>query len=157
MTGPVGVVGGEAVSAECRSEAGFSLVELAIVMVVISIVLTMGIAAYPSLSQSQQLKGAAEAVGRQVQLSRARAMATGATQTLTFDKGTTPHSVLAQDAGGSRRWKLPRGISFATGSPATVTLTRDGRASSSQYIVVQNLRGSLDTVSVQISGLVIVR
>lgn len=144
-------------SSGVRGAQGFSLVELAIVLVVISIVLAFGVGPYASLSQSQQGRGTAEAIGQQVLLARSRAMATGRTQTVNFDAATTPNRVLILDGATSRRWNLPRGIVFASGSATTLALSGDGRASSSQYIVVRNLRGGIDTVSVQTSGLVIVR
>jgi prepilin-type N-terminal cleavage/methylation domain-containing protein len=144
-------------SPRVRGADGFSLVELAIVLVVLSIVLAFSVGSYASLSQSQQARGTAEAIGQQVLLARSRAMATGRTQTINLDAGTTPNRVVVVDGASSRRWNLPRGIVFANGSATTFDLTCDGRASSSPYIVVRNLRGGVDTVSVQTSGLVIVR
>jgi prepilin-type N-terminal cleavage/methylation domain-containing protein len=145
------------VSNEIRAQSGFTLVELAIVVTVMSIMLAFGVASYSRLSQSQQGKGVSEAIAQQVILARTRAMATGRTQTLNFDTGTTPNRVVALDGTSSRTWTLPRGVHFASGSATTLALANDGRASASQYIVVQNQLGHVDTVSVQTSGFVLVR
>ncbi len=144
-------------SPEVRSTSGFSLIELAIVLVVISLMLAITIPAYRSFSGDQQLHGAAQAVGGQVQLARVRAMSTGLTQTVNFNTSTTPPSVYVLDSSHERKWTLPKGIQFASGGASSFTLTSDGRASSSQYIVVQNAKGVRDTVSVETSGLVLAR
>jgi prepilin-type N-terminal cleavage/methylation domain-containing protein len=136
---------------------GFTLVELAIVLVVIGIVLAMGVPGFRSLSADQQLHGAAQGVAGQVTLARARAMSTGTTQTINFDAVSVPPRVFIIGAGGSRSWMLPREVSFATGGSSSFDLTSDGRASASRYIVLQNSKGIRDTISVQSSGLVLAR
>lgn len=138
-----------------QNELGFSLVELAIVLTVIGLMLLVGIPAYRSMSQDQQLHGAAIAIGGQVQAARLTAMTTGRTQTLNFDTSTNPPSVYTVDLANSRVWTLPHGIRFVAGP--SFTMGTDGRASASQYIVLQNERGFRDTVSVETSGLVIAR
>ncbi len=136
-------------------ESGFSLIELAIVVTVIGLMLAMGIPAYKTLSQSQSLRGASQNVAGQITLARARAMATGVTQTVNFDASTTPARIVVLGGTAARTWKVPKGISFANAS--SFNMTSDGRASTSQYIVLQNLQAVRDTVSVQTSGLVLVR
>jgi len=138
-----------------RSESGFSLIELAIVVTVIGLMLAMGIPAYKTLSQTQNLVGAAQNVAGQITLARARAIATGLTQTINFDSSTNPPRIVVLGGTGSRTWKVPKGITFASASSFTVT--SDGRASTSQYIVLQNRQAIRDTVSVLTSGMVLVR
>jgi prepilin-type N-terminal cleavage/methylation domain-containing protein len=140
-----------------RTDHGFSLIELMVVLVVFGLVLSFGIPAYHGYSQDQQLHASAETVGRQVQLARMRAMSTGVTQTMNFDTLSTPNSLYILDATKSLKWSLPKGIKFATGGANSFTLTNDGRASSSQYIVLKNLAARRDTVSVESSGLVLAR
>jgi prepilin-type N-terminal cleavage/methylation domain-containing protein len=140
-----------------RASQGFSLIELMVVLVVFGLLLSIGIPAYHEMSQDQQLHATAETVGREVQLARMRAMSTGNTQTINFDTLSTRHSVFIVDAQKSTKWTLPRGIKFASGGAPSFTLTNDGRASSSQYLVLKNLQARFDTVSVESSGLVLAR
>ncbi len=57
----------------------------------------------------------------------------------------------------TNHWDLPRDITFASGSGTGFTLATDGRSSSSQYIIVKDPTGQRDTVSIQLSGIVLVR
>lgn len=139
------------------SGAGFSLVELMVVVTLIGILLGFAIPAYMMISSDQQLRGACQDVAGQIQLARSRAMTTGVAQTLNFDTGSNPPRVFILDATNSHAWKLPNGITFVTGNANSFQMTNDGRASSSQYVVIQNTKGRQDTVSVQLSGLVLVR
>jgi prepilin-type N-terminal cleavage/methylation domain-containing protein len=139
------------------SSPGFSLIELAIVLTVIGLLLSFGIPAYKSLSGDQQLRGASESIAGQITLTRVRAMATGSTQTINFDTSTNPPRIVVLSGTSSRTWTLPRGITFVSGNANSFNMTSDGRASTSQYVVVANRKGRQDTVSVQVSGLVLVR
>lgn len=136
---------------------GFTLIEMAIVVLVFGLVMAIAVTGFHSLSADQQLRDTARAVAGQLTLARARAMSTGTTQTVNFDAVSSPQRVYIIGPGGSRNWKLPLAVHYATGSASTVNLTSDGRASTSSYIVLQNTRGLRDTVSVQTSGLVIAR
>ena len=137
-------------------ERGFSLVELSTVLVVIGLVLAFTIPGYLRFSQDQQLRGTTQSLVAQIQLTRARAMATGTTQTVNFDNATTPHRIVVLGSGASRTWSLPKGITFVQGNTASFDLTSDGRASGSRTIVIQNQQGRRDTLSVQMSGLTLV-
>ncbi len=136
---------------------GFSLIELAMVVLVMGLLLAIGIPAYHAISRDQQVGGAAQTVAFQLQLGRMRAQATGVTQTVTFDKSSSPPIVGIEGGTSSSRWTLPKGVTFATGSADTFQYFADGRASSSQYVILQTSAGLVDTVSVQSSGLVLVR
>jgi len=60
-------------------------------------------------------------------------------------------------AGRQNQTALPNGISYASATPGSLTLTRDGQVSSSGLVVFQNRTGNQDTVSVQLSGLALIR
>jgi hypothetical protein len=53
-------------------------------------------------------------------------------------------------------WNLPDGITYYSVG-VNPTMTKDGRANASGDVILQNRRGSRDTVSVQMSGLVLTR
>ncbi len=138
-----------------HSERGFSLVELAIVVLVMGLLLTFAIPSFHSLSQSYQLKGSAENIAAQFRLAREKAIGTSVNQQIQF---RSPN--LYRTLEGTRtvaNWTLPRGISYQwiTGTDSTYTVSRDGRMDRSGMIVLQDSRGYRDTVSIQLSGLVL--
>jgi len=146
------------------AERGFSLVELAIVLVVMGLLFGFSVPSFNRISSSYQLRGAAENVAGQLRLAREKAIATGVEQPLHILNSTTYRieygSVIAT------AWTLPNGITFTN---ATVDdwyyMAADGRfyqnashsLTGSNVIVVGNTRGVLDTVSVQLSGLILIR
>lgn len=135
---------------------GFSLVELLFVVVILGIVVAMGVPAYSRISQSYQVKGAAENIAAEVKLMRSKAMATGRSATIHFVMDSTnAGDYHVHESGGIKKYDLPRGVSYASGSAAGFTVTRDGRVSTSSYVILQNTRGERDTISVQLSGLVL--
>jgi prepilin-type N-terminal cleavage/methylation domain-containing protein len=139
-------------------EQGFSLIELAIVLTVMGVLFAIGIPAVKTYSQSGVLRGAAENIAGQIQLCRARAMSTGNAQTLRFVQDSSGFGDYHLQGGGTgAKWDLPNGVTYAAGSASSFTLTADGRSNASGFVVLQNRRGDQDTVSVQISGLVLVR
>jgi len=143
------------------AERGFSLVELAIVLVVLGLLFSFSIPNFQSLSSTYQLRGATENIAGQLRLAREKAIGTGIAQPVSFkydylgqsDYRTTP----ASGVGGS--WRLPRGITYAwgTGTDSTYILQTDGRCDRAGLIILQNQRGNRDTVSVQLSGLILIR
>jgi hypothetical protein len=91
-----------------------------------------------------------------IQLQRSRAMATGQNVTLNFNTGT-PAGWTVMSASRSNHMDLPKGVSYASANPTSLTLTRDGRVNSSALVVFQNRIGAQDTVSIQLSGLALIR
>jgi len=55
------------------------------------------------------------------------------------------------------KWRLPTGITYYSMTVSTVTMQKDGRASTSNTVVLRDQRGNRDTVSVQLSGLVLTK
>jgi hypothetical protein len=52
---------------------------------------------------------------------------------------------------------FPRGVTYASANPTTLTLTRDGQVNTSALVVLQGRTGMKDTVSIQVSGLAMIR
>jgi prepilin-type N-terminal cleavage/methylation domain-containing protein len=148
-------------------QRGFSLVELAIVLVVMGLLLSFSIPSFRRLSASFQLRGAAENVAGQLRLARERAIATGVEQPIHIPNSTTYHIHYQSPANViSTTWTLPNGVTFTNPTVgAWYYMAPDGRyyqnlahtATGSNVIVLSNSRGALDTVSVQLSGLILIR
>lgn len=149
------------------AERGFSLIELAIVLVVMGILFAFSVPGFQRLTSSNQLRGAAENVAGQLRLARAKAIGTGVEQPLHIQNSTTYH--IHYPSGISTIWTLPSGITFTSAAPVTVGdwyyMAPDGRfyqnsshtVTGSNIIVLANTRGVRDTVSVQLSGLILIR
>ena len=138
------------------SSRGFSLIELMIVLVVFGTLVGFGVPAFQRYAQSQALIGASQNLVQTVQLQRTRAMATAQTVTLVFDTSSTP-GWRSTSGGVTSRYQLPRNVRFASVNPGNLSLTRDGRVNTSGLVVLQNQRGSRDTVSIMVSGLALRR
>jgi len=147
-----------------HDEHGFSLIELIITVGVLGLLFAFSVPGLRSISASFQLHGATENVAAQLRLARERAIATGEEQPLHVPSTMVYH--LHYPAGIGKVWTLPRGITFTA---ATVGdwyyMAPDGRfyqnaghsAVGSNILVLRNKRGELDTVSVQPSGLILIR
>ena len=138
------------------NEQGFSLIELMAVLVVFGIMLSFGIPSFQHYLLSQQLRGTSENLVQTLQLQRSRAMATGQSVAINFNTGS-PSAWTVLGTNGSHRTALANGITYASANPATLTLTRDGRVNTSGLVVFQNRSGATDTVSIQVSGLALIR
>jgi Tfp pilus assembly protein FimT len=138
--------------------AGFSLIELGVVLIVVSIVLAIGAMGYGRYSDDMSLKGAADHIASALLLTRDRAMTTKTSQTMRFEAGYLGTDYRVEIGGViAAGWRLPKRITYnwASGTITTVTLNSDGRCSTSGLVILQNPAGQLDTVSVLASGLII--
>ena len=137
-------------------ERGFSLIEMMVAIVVFGLLIGFSVPSYQSYALTQKLRGTSENLVQTIQLQRSRAMATGQTVTLNFNTGT-PAGWTVLSNGLSSHVNLSNGITYASAAPNTIQLTRDGRVSTSALVVFQNRTGTQDTVSVQLSGLALIR
>jgi len=137
-------------------ERGFSLVELMVTIVVFGLLIGLSVPSYQSYALSQKLRGTSENLVQTIQLQRSRAMATGQNVNINFNTAA-PAGWTVMSQGRVNRMALPNGISYASAAPNTIQLLRDGRVNTSALVVFQNRTGAQDTVSVQLSGLTLIR
>lgn len=143
---------------------GFTLVELAVTILVLGLLFAFSVPAYQNVSASYQLKGATENLAAQLRLAREKAISTGMDQPMHFvyqwvdplDGVVSDYHIHYPSGFSPAKWKLPRGITYysVTVNP---TMIRDGRASASGNIILRDRRGYRDTVSVQMSGLILTK
>ena len=137
---------------------GFTLVEMAVAILVLGLLFAFSIPAYQNVSSSYQLKGATENIAAQLRLAREKAIATGMEQPMHFTPNYLNSDYHIHYPSGfiPAKWKLPRGIRYFSVS-VNPTMYKDGRVSASGDIILQDTRGIRDTVSVQMSGLVLTK
>ncbi len=137
---------------------GFSLVELAIVLVIMGTLIGLGVPMFSGYRQSQMVKIAGENITGQLRLARESAITSGTTQLIRF-KASFQNSDYHVMRGSvvSTKWSLPVGVTYlwASGTQDTFRLTSDGRSLDSGMIIVRDSRGVSDTVSVQRSGVIL--
>ena len=138
---------------EPNFERGFTLVELAVTVLVLGILLAFSVPAFSNLSASYQLKGTTQAIAGQLRLAREKAIATGVTQPVHIVTATTYHIHYPSGTIGGA-WTTPRGITIVSPLATFYRMGKDGRCDNSTKIIVRDRRGNRDTVSVQLSGLV---
>lgn len=146
-----------------RSNRGFTLVEMMIVILLMGLMLAFAVPALRRLGNSQGLKGARDNMVSQLQIARARAISTGVKQPIHFYPGTYGfdyHLHPVNAATSSTGWMFPNGVTYETSTNVNVEMMPDGRAQfplGSSSIAIKNLQGQRDTVYVLASGLVIAR
>ena len=137
---------------------GFSLVELAVVMVVFGLVMALGIPSFIKYRRDQELVTTAQNITSQIRMYRATAMVTGRVQRFHLYYNFSGYDYHVHDNNGpvAQGWKLPKGVTYSWGNSLVgIDLTPDGRASNSVDIELVRNDGVRDTVSVQMSGQVL--
>ena len=146
-----------------RNARGFTLLEMAVVILIIGIIATFSVPAFVKLNRSLQLKGATQNLAGQLQLARSKAMATGTPQIMHLYQGTygVDYHIHNTGEGPTGMWKLPKDViyvwSAGTLPSQNVTMKPDGRADKSGMVILQGMGGLRDTINVQLSGLVLLQ
>jgi prepilin-type N-terminal cleavage/methylation domain-containing protein len=141
-----------------RAQRGFTLVEMAVTLLIFGMLLAFSVPALQGMNRTQQLKGTAENIAGQLRLARERAIASGDSVvvhcTMNYPTTWDLHIHQPGQAPGPG-WDFPNGITYV--SAPSPTFLRDGRSRDSGQIIIRNTRGLRDTISYQVSGLVLVR
>jgi prepilin-type N-terminal cleavage/methylation domain-containing protein len=140
---------------------GFTLVELAITIIILGMLFAMGIPAFRSISQSQVLVANTENVAAMFRMTRQRALSQSSGQVIHFSPGLLGSDYHLHQPSGYvyPLGKFSPGITnyLGTGTSTTFTMLPDGTCDRSAMVILQNTRGMRDTVSVQMSGLILTK
>jgi prepilin-type N-terminal cleavage/methylation domain-containing protein len=141
---------------------GFTLVELAITILIVGMLIAMGIPAINSMSQSQMLTSNVENIAAQLRMARQRAISVGSAQVVHFTQNFPAVGCDYHIHNGGYivpLGKLGPGVSYyyGTGVVTSYQMQPDGTCQNSGLVILQNARGKMDTVSVQVSGLVLTK
>ena len=143
-----------------RTQVGFTLIELAIVLLVFGLLVAMVAPSIGRYTEDLNLKGAADQMANAMRLARDRAMATRTDRTMQFEAGVSGWDYRVEANGAVQGgWKLPRGITYAwlPGTIDSVVVTPDGRCRVSGLVILRAFHGAQDTVSILSSGLVLTK
>jgi prepilin-type N-terminal cleavage/methylation domain-containing protein len=148
-----------------QAVAGYTLIEVAVVLVVLGLMFGMSIPSFASFRRAHMLQAGSEHVLGQLRLARQKALGMQHDQRLTFTTATNSYSVedlVTHQTFGP--FTFPKEITLdqanlveggLTGT--TIAALTDGRYSGSGEIVLRDVKGVRDTVSVQVSGLALIR
>ena len=131
------------------------------VIIVLGTLFAFALPGYSRYAASQNVKGAASNIAAQLRLTRQKAISTGNQQTMHFyyqQSGCDYHIHNLVNNTIEAKWNLPTGVSYYSsgiGFYPEYRMTPEGRCRDSGMVIVQNSRGLRDTVSVELSGLVI--
>ncbi len=153
------------VPVSARNASGYTLIELAVVLVILGLLFGFSIPSFRSYRQSQMLEAARENLVGQLRLGRQKAISMQHEQKLAFSTGANNYTVQDLATGETLGpFTFPNGIVLedasivvAGVSGSTITALTDGRFSGSGDFVLRDAKGGRDTVSVQASGLALSR
>jgi len=148
-----------------RNQSGFTLIEIAVVILILGLLFGFSIPTFAAYRQSQMLEAATQNLVGQLRLGRQKAIGLQHEQKLTFSVGTNLYSVKDLITGETfGPFRFPNGVVLEDASivvggvtGSTITALTDGRYSGSGEFVLRDSKGVRDTVSVQASGLAVTR
>jgi prepilin-type N-terminal cleavage/methylation domain-containing protein len=152
---------------QTKSEQGFTLIELATVLIIIGIVIGFSVPNFVQYGRTHRLHGAAENMAAQFRLARQKALSTGIDQHFHISGFGVGYDYYVHPwtTSSIQYYSLPNGVDFAPPTYSTTFFMYGGgppfnqpagRASSSFTVKLTDGRGDTSTVSVQLSGLVTV-
>ena len=148
-----------------RHASGFSLIEIAVVLVILGLLFGFSVPSFRAYRQSHMLEAASQDLVGQLRLGRQKAIGMQHEQRLTSSVGTNQYTVEDLTTGQAfGPFAFPNGIVLehasivvAGAAGSTITALTDGRYSGSGEFVLRDSKGVRDTVSVQASGLALSR
>lgn len=152
------------------STSGFTLVEMAVTILVLGLLLAFSIPAFQRIGDTYKLKGATENLAAQLRIAREKAMSVQGDQPMHIAPNSLGADYHIHYFSGfcptTARWKFPRGVTLHFATYSVPTMGPDGRVyhgpsptstPSSGRIILRDMRGNQDTVSYLASGLVLVK
>jgi len=143
----------------CRRDAGFSLVELIITIVLLGIVAAIAVPSYRGWAANTNLKGAARAVSSDVYDTRGRALAENRVYTITYSADpTNTYTITAPAANGlpavneTKNFSEYGGVRMTSASVGAITIQSRGTVTPAATVIMTNSRNSTGTINVLITG-----
>lgn len=133
---------------EKRARKGVTLIELMVVMAIIAI---MGLFMAPSIGEwvkNYRIRQTARDIASTLQLAKMQAVSARQTYAVNF---TLTNGTYQINPGGSAS-QVPKGVTIATGSAASISFNPDGTSPINGTITINNTQGKQYQVSVSATG-----
>jgi type IV fimbrial biogenesis protein FimT len=145
-------------------DAGFTLVELLITLVLVGIVLSMAVPALSGWLDNSNLKAGARTMASDVAFMRESALSSGKTHRITFNAGANQYTLRWDSDGAGTYADVPNypalrtlsdsgsGVRITSVSQSTINFTARGTINPFGTVVITNNRGSTATITTVITG-----
>jgi len=141
-----------------RVKRGFTLIEMAIVLVIMLAFLAMSIPFFSGFSSNTGLKTAEREITTMLRTARSYAVSQNTNFNAVFDGTASPNTYRIANFSGTtvdKAYSLPNGVSYSTSVLTTVTFTPNGGLtgpSASNTVTVRNNKGSKTITVNRITG-----
>ncbi len=141
-----------------KARRGFTLIEMAIVLVIMLAFLAMSIPFFSGFSTNTGLKAAEREIITVLRTARSYAVSQNTNFNTVFDGTASPNTYKIANSSGTtvdKVYSLPNGVSYSTSAITTVTFTPNGGLtgpSASNTVTVQNSKGSKTITINRITG-----
>jgi type IV fimbrial biogenesis protein FimT len=146
-------------------DAGFTMVELLITLVLVGIVLSIAVPAVSGWLDNSNLKAGARTMASDVAFLRESALATGRTHTMAFNVGANQYTMQwDSDGDGAADASVPNypasrtlsesgsGVRITSASQSPIKIISSGAINPFGTVVITNNRGSTATITTMITG-----
>jgi type IV fimbrial biogenesis protein FimU len=118
-----------------RREAGFSVVEMLVVIAIMGIFITFAGPAFTQSYRAYKVRSAAQELTLAMRAVRQVAVTTRAASSLVVDTAARSYSWI-DVKGRTRVWQLPANVDFISATPSTITFATNGTVTSGSASVV---------------------
>ena len=143
----------------CSRDAGFSMVELCITLVLLGIVAAIAFPSFRGWVDNSYLKGAARMVSSDVYDTRGKALAENRAYTITYSADpTNTYTITAPAANGltavneTKNLSEYGGVRMTSASVGAITIQSRGTVTPAATVTMTNSRNSTGTINVLITG-----
>jgi Tfp pilus assembly protein FimT len=132
-----------------RREAGFTVLEVAVVGVLLAVLLGLAFTRWQGYTAHQRLRFGTAQVATDLRSAQERARSERAVYTVAFTSGTSAYAITRSGGGFNENTSLPDGVTAA--ATLTVTFSAFGQPTAAHTISIQNATGT-GTITVNLSG-----
>ena len=138
-----------------RQDAGYTLVELAVVVLVVGIIVAFGLPGLARSITTNNLHNSSQVLIGEMNLARQKAITNSKQNWVWFATGGTTYWTLQSGEGWKGPFSLPSRVTIANPNFSSLNYFwygADGKPNTSGYVALVNTAGQRDTVNLDLSG-----